>query len=198
MQQQRTNTFLVLLAVPVLALLVMLQATVGARVALFGIKPNLVLLTVLLWTLLRGRREALIVAFTGGFWLDFLALTTLGISSLALVLSSFITGIGRRVVQPTQVLVPVGVGILGALIYAAVYWVGSRGRRIAADVDQSAGLLGHPAAVPGCGHAVADALAVRAPVPHTGPGSRRRCLVLRRLDTPTGPPGLFGSGSGWP
>ena len=124
MQQQRTNTFLVLLAVPALALLVMLQATVGVRVALFGIKPNLVLLTVLLWTLLRGRREALIVAFTGGFWLDFLALTTLGISSLALILSSFITGIGRRAVQPTQVLVPVGVGILGALIYAAVYWVG--------------------------------------------------------------------------
>jgi rod shape-determining protein MreD len=124
MQRQRTNTFLILLAVPVLALLVMLQATVGAHVALFGIKPNLVLLTVLLWTLLRGRREALIIAFTGGFWLDFLSLATLGISSLALILSSFVTGIGRRAVQPTQVLVPVGVGILGSLVYAAVYWVG--------------------------------------------------------------------------
>lgn len=124
MQPQRTNTFLVLLAVPALALLAMLQATAGARVALFGIKPNLVLLAVLLWTLLRGRREALIVAFTGGFWLDFLALATLGVSSLALILASFITGIGRRAVQPTQVLVPVGVGIMGALVYAVVYWVG--------------------------------------------------------------------------
>ena len=124
MQQQRTNTFLILLAVPVLALLAMLQGTVGAHLVLFGIKPNLVLLTVLLWTLLRGRREALIIAFTGGFWLDFLSLTTLGISSLALILSSFVTGIGRRAVQPTQVLVPVGVGILGALVYAGVYWVG--------------------------------------------------------------------------
>ena len=124
MQLHRTNTFLVLLAVPALALLAMLQTTAGARVALFGIKPNLVLLLVLLWTLLRGRREALIVAFTGGFWLDFLTLATMGVSSLALVLSSFIIGIGRRAVQPTQILVPVGVGVLGSLVYATVFWVG--------------------------------------------------------------------------
>ena len=124
MQLHRTNTFLVLLAVPALALLVMLQTTAGVRVALFGVKPNLVLLLVLLWTLLRGRREALIVAFTGGFWLDFLVLATMGVSSLALVLSSFVTGIGRRAVQPTQVLVPVGVGVLGSLVYATVFWVG--------------------------------------------------------------------------
>ena len=134
MQQDRTNFLLVLLAIPALALLAILQTTVGARVALFGVKLNLVLLTVLLWTLLRGRREALIVAFTGGFWLDFLALTTLGVSSLALVLTSFVTGVGRRAVQPNQILIPVGIGLLGTTVYSGLYWLGQTAASGSLDV----------------------------------------------------------------
>lgn len=117
----RTNLVLMLLMFPVLAFLAMVQSVTGPWLSLFQAKPNLVLLAVLAWTLIRGRREGMMIGFLGGFWLDFLGLGTLGLSSVALVVASFVVGIGRRSVLTTHILVPAWVAVLGTLVYVSVY-----------------------------------------------------------------------------
>lgn len=99
----------------------MVQSTVGNQLVLFQVKPNLMLLLVLIWTMMRGRREGMVVAFLGGFWLDFLSLGTLGISSAALITASFIVGFGRRGVAVTHLLIPLGMAIIGTSVYIVIF-----------------------------------------------------------------------------
>ncbi len=115
------NPVLLLLLLPALGLLAMLQGTLGNQLALFQVKPNFLLLLVLIWTVMRGRREGMVVAFVGGFWLDFLALVPLGISSVALITASYIVGMGRRGVAVTHYLIPLGVALVGTSVYILVF-----------------------------------------------------------------------------
>ena len=120
--QNRTNPFFMLLLVPSLAGVTMLQGMLGPWLSLAEARPDFVLLLVLVWTLMRGRREGMIAGFIGGFWLDFLGMGPLGLSSLALVTTSFGIGIGRRSVRATHILVPSWVAAVGTLLYALIYY----------------------------------------------------------------------------
>lgn len=117
----RTNAGLVVVMIPVLALVAMMQGVLGPRLAILDAKPNGILLLVLIWTQVRGRREGMFMGLIGGFWLDFLSLSTLGFSSLALVLTSFLTGLGRRNVLATHILVPTWLAVLGTLTYSTIF-----------------------------------------------------------------------------
>ncbi len=114
------NPILLLLLFPALGLLAMLQGTLGNQLALFQVKPNFMLLLVLVWTMMRGRREGMVVAFLGGFWLDFLALGSLGISSGALIAAAYVVGIGRRGVAVTHYLIPLWMAVMGTSVYMLV------------------------------------------------------------------------------
>ncbi len=119
--QAPNNPILLLLLFPALGLLAMLQGTLGNQLALLQVKPNFMLLLILVWTMMRGRREGMVVAFLGGFWLDFLSLGPLGISSVALIAASFIVGIGRRGVAVTHHLIPVWMAIAGTSVYIVIF-----------------------------------------------------------------------------
>ncbi len=119
--QAPNNPVLLFLLFPVLGLLAILQGTLGNQLALLQVKPNFMLLLVLIWTMTRGRREGMVVAFLGGFWLDFLSLGPLGISSVALIAASFIVGIGRRGVAITHLLIPVWMAIVGTSVYILIF-----------------------------------------------------------------------------
>ena len=119
--QAPTNPILLLLLFPALGLLALLQATLGNQLALFQVKPNFILLLVLVWTSMRGRREGMVVAFLGGFWLDFLALGPLGISSVALIAASYIVGIGRRGIVVTHYLIPLWMAVMGTSVYVLIF-----------------------------------------------------------------------------
>ncbi len=121
MLRYRTDVVLVVIMIPVLAMIAIVQATVGAHLSLLQVKPNLILLLVLIWTLIRGRREGMFIGFCGGVWLDLLGMSPLGLSSLALILASFLAGIGRHQVLTTHILVPAWAAVWGTLIYTVVY-----------------------------------------------------------------------------
>lgn len=119
--QVLVNPILLLLLFPALGLLAMLQGTLGQQLALFQVKPNFMLLLVLVWTVMRGRREGMAVAFVGGFWLDFLALGTLGISSVALIAAAYLAGTGRRGVVITHPLIPLWTAVVGTSAYTLTF-----------------------------------------------------------------------------
>ena len=84
---------------------------------------NLVLLVVLIWSTFRDDKKSLWVAFAGGLILDISLAKTLGLSSLLLLLSSFLIILYRRRFDPSHfVFLPVFTFFLSILFdHFAVY-----------------------------------------------------------------------------
>jgi cell shape-determining protein MreD len=61
------------LVVPLLAIVGLLQATLVSRVAIWGVFPDLPLLLVVSWGLLRGSRQGLLWGFVAGIIVDLFA-----------------------------------------------------------------------------------------------------------------------------
>ena len=109
------------LMIPLLLVAALLQSTAAARLQLFGVKPDLVLLLVILGTLLYGGRPGVVWAFIGGLALDIFSGGPMGASSLALMAAALVTGLGHRPLSRFNLLVPLAAAMLGTLVYAAVY-----------------------------------------------------------------------------
>lgn len=107
--------------VPLLGVLSMFQASLTNIVTIYGVKPDLVLLVVLTWTLVFGSASGLIWAFVGGLWLDVFSGGPMGVSSLALMGASLFGGIGHRSLSRFNILVPVFIVILGSLTFSLLY-----------------------------------------------------------------------------
>jgi len=73
-----------------MTMVALLQDVVFARFSLLGAKPDLVLMAVVVWALLRGSEEGMIWAFVGGFVLDLLSGGPLGAMSLSLMVISIL------------------------------------------------------------------------------------------------------------
>lgn len=109
------------LMVPLLLLTCLVQSTAAARLQLGGIKPDLVLLLVIIGTLLYGGRPGIFWAFIGGLGLDVFSGGPLGASSLALMAAALVASIGHRPLFRFNLLVPLSAAALGTLAYAVVY-----------------------------------------------------------------------------
>jgi rod shape-determining protein MreD len=90
-----------------LTLVVLIQATLIARIHVFGAAPDLLLVVVVCWSLLAGVTQGLIAAFTGGIAVDVVAGLPLGSSSLALMPLCFLAQIGRSSVYQGNTWLPV-------------------------------------------------------------------------------------------
>ncbi|HAJ36120.1 MAG TPA: rod shape-determining protein MreD [Chloroflexi bacterium] len=109
------------LMIPLLLLFSLLQSTTVARFKLAGVKPDLVLLLIVVGALVYGARPAVLWAFIAGIGLDIFSGGPLGASSLALMASALIAGLGHRPFSRFNILVPLTAVALGTLAYAAVY-----------------------------------------------------------------------------
>ena len=108
--------------IPLLVLIAaLLQSTVAGRLVIRGVKPDLVLIIVVISTLIYGGKAGLVWAFLGGIGLDLFSGGPLGISSLGLMLAALVAGIGHRVLSRYHLLVPLGASALATLIYGIVY-----------------------------------------------------------------------------
>jgi rod shape-determining protein MreD len=68
-----------------LILAVSLQAAILPQIALLQVRPNFILVLILLWSIARGPREGALWAFGTGIVLDLLSLAPLGAHALALI-----------------------------------------------------------------------------------------------------------------
>lgn len=108
------------LMIGVLAAGVLIQATLLARVRLEGIAPNLPLVIVACWSLLRGQIEGMVWGFFGGLLLDLVAGLPLGTSSLALMTVCPLANLGKRSVFPGSLTLPVLLVLLATPVFG---WV---------------------------------------------------------------------------
>lgn len=69
-----------------------MQTTLFSRVNLLGARPDLLLLIVLVWAVVRNVDEGVIWGFVGGLIIDLLSGGPLGGTSLALVAAAFLAG----------------------------------------------------------------------------------------------------------
>ncbi len=83
----------------------LIQTTLLARIKLWGARPDLMLLVVLVWAVVRGTDEGLMWGFIGGLLIDLLSGGPLAATALALLAAALLAGqplglgIGSRVVR---------------------------------------------------------------------------------------------------
>lgn len=108
------------LMLPLLGGVAMVQTTLLSRITLLGAPPNLMLLVVLVWTLVRGMDEGAVWAFVGGLMLDLLSGGPLGSMALALLAAASLAGqsVGEEV--GSQAVRLVILTVLGAMAYHLV------------------------------------------------------------------------------
>ena len=103
--------FLVLLAAAIL------ETTIGPVVGVLGVIPDLVLVLVVSWGLVRGSEEGMIWGLLGGLSLDLLSGTPVGTHCLILTLIGFVAGIGRQSPFQSRFLVPLFAITIATLAY---------------------------------------------------------------------------------
>jgi rod shape-determining protein MreD len=119
-EQSKINPYLAALLIIATALL---QTSVLSRFALGGLTPDLMLLAVVSWSLLRGFESGLPLALAGGLVLDLLCGGPFGALTVSLVLASAVTSLSQRGFSRESLWLPmVGAG-LGTLVYDGAYWL---------------------------------------------------------------------------
>ncbi|GAC1329340.1 MAG: hypothetical protein NVSMB17_05660 [Candidatus Dormibacteria bacterium] len=102
---------------PVLGLLAVMQTSLVPGLRVGSAQPELVLVWVVSWAVIRGRGEALPWAVVGGLMLDVLSQLPPGSHLLALVLVTFLADLGHRVMQGSTALFAAAAVFAGALVY---------------------------------------------------------------------------------
>jgi rod shape-determining protein MreD len=97
-----------------------LQVTLAPRLEVFGAFPNLVLLAVVGWTLIRGAGPGIRWAIGGGLLLDLVSPGPLGVHALALAVAAYGTGFLQRSFEPDPVMLPAAAGALATVAYNLV------------------------------------------------------------------------------
>lgn len=97
-----------------------MQSTVIPHLAIGWVKPDLMLLVVISWSILRGTREGIVWGLVGGIALDLLSGAPFGVFALAMALVSLLTGLGEINVFRTNVALPLATISLATIAYNLV------------------------------------------------------------------------------
>jgi rod shape-determining protein MreD len=108
------------LAFAVLFCLALLQTTVMPRITVLGVHPDLVLMVVTSWSLLRGSEEGMLCALIGGVMMDLFSGAPFGVCTLSLLIVSFLAGLGQRNVFRFDLLIPILAVPLATLTYQLI------------------------------------------------------------------------------
>ena len=91
----------------VLVFVVLMQATLLARLRIGSAAPNLLLTVVVCWSLIRGFGDGILWGFVGGLGVDIVSGLPLGSSALALMLICPLASLGKNSVFPGSLTLPV-------------------------------------------------------------------------------------------
>ncbi|MGQ9599529.1 MAG: rod shape-determining protein MreD [Anaerolineae bacterium] len=112
------------LLIPLLAIVALIQATVMPHLRVWGVFPDLPLLVVASWALLRGAREGLIWGFIAGLAVDLSSGAPLGAATISLMVAGGVSGFGEATVFRSHVALPLvtvaGVTVLYDLLFLLV------------------------------------------------------------------------------
>ncbi len=109
-----------------LLLTALVQTLVMPAFPIFGVTPNLVLVLLVAWTVVRGRQEAMVVIPIGGLWLSLLGSQPVGVALLAAVPVLLLAELGAFNPTLSKLLLALAVAFASSLIYEAVLLVALR------------------------------------------------------------------------
>jgi rod shape-determining protein MreD len=109
------------LGLAVLLGLALVQSSFGPFLTVVGVHPDLVLIAVIGWTLLRGSEEGLLWAVIGGLCLDILSSGPFGAMSIALVVTSLLTRLGYGRVFGGYLAIPLALTFPLSLAFYVIY-----------------------------------------------------------------------------
>ena len=117
----RRRDILYYLVIPALFVAALMQSTLMLRAEIGNVKPDLVLLIVLVGTLIYGAQKGLVWAFVGGLALDLFSGGPMGSSSLALIAAVLVASPGHATLSRYNFVVPLTAAALGTLVYGLTY-----------------------------------------------------------------------------
>jgi rod shape-determining protein MreD len=100
-----------------LLMVAMLQTSALPSFSAVGVSPDLTLLVVVSWSVLRGSMAALPLALGGGLLLDVLSGGPFGAATVSLALAALVTGLGQLNLFRDSVWLPPLAGVLATLLY---------------------------------------------------------------------------------
>ena len=109
------------LVIPLLAAVAILQATVLPHLAIWGVFPDLPLLVVIGWSLVRGKREGLIWGFIAGVTVDLLSGAPFGAATLPMMAVGLLAGMGQATVFGAHAALPMLAMFLATLVYDLLF-----------------------------------------------------------------------------
>jgi rod shape-determining protein MreD len=109
------------LALPIMALLTILQTATLPRFPILGIVPSLPFLVALAWGLLRGVNEGVIWAFIGGFFLDLFTAAPAGGLALTYMISIFAVLQINEVLPANRFVIPMILAAVATVIQWLLY-----------------------------------------------------------------------------
>jgi rod shape-determining protein MreD len=107
--------------IPLLFLAALVQSSMLVRIEVGNVKPDLVLILVLVGTLIFGGPRGIVWAFVGGIALDLFSGGPMGSSSLALIAAALVAAPGHHTLSRYNFLVPLGAALLGTLAFGVTY-----------------------------------------------------------------------------
>ena len=106
-----------LIALPLMLVLVVLQTAVWPYFPIFGLEPQLVVLTAVAWGMLRGPEEGAVWALVGGILLDIFSIGPFGLNAVALVIATIATAVVQHGLPTSRLLLPPVLGALGTALF---------------------------------------------------------------------------------
>lgn len=111
------------LLVLALGLAALVQVSLLPAFSVAGVFPNLNLMVITAWALLRGTRSAVIWALIAGLWLDLLSGQWFGAYTLGLVAAAYLAGLARQTVYRPSIWLAVAMAAAVTLIQNAIQLV---------------------------------------------------------------------------
>lgn len=100
---------------------VVLQSTLFHFFKIGGVKPDLLLVIVVLSAVLKGKRTGAVVGFAFGLMEDLLTGKYIGVQALTKMVTGYIVGHLERKVFPDNFLIPIVVGFFGTFLHHLLF-----------------------------------------------------------------------------
>jgi rod shape-determining protein MreD len=111
------------LVVPLLLLIAVVQTSAMPHLRLWGVFPDLPLIVVVSWGLLRGAKEGLVWGLIAGVCVDLLSGAPAGAATVSLGAVGLLAGLTQRTPLRAQLLLPVVVMLAATLVYGIFFLV---------------------------------------------------------------------------
>jgi rod shape-determining protein MreD len=109
------------LVIPLLTAIAILQAGVVSHLHIWGVFPDLPLLVVIGWSLVRGKREGVIWGFIAGVAVDLLSGAPFGAATLSMMAVGFIAGMSQATVFGTRAALLMLAMFLATIVYDLLF-----------------------------------------------------------------------------